>query len=169
MRAECAQNARCPNDAAHAEQPDDNEPDQHYRAEDIADERRSLALHQEQTDQDHDADRNDGRRELGCVELETFDGAQHRDRRRDDAVAVEQRRADQPDDQQRGAPAPGRRMPDIDKRQQRDDAALAAVFGAHDENGVFERDDYDQRPEDHRYDAYDSFRRGCSAGFCGLL
>ena len=42
------------------------------------------------------------------------------------------------------APAPGRRTPHIEKRQQRDDAALAAVVGAHDQDGVFERDDHDQ-------------------------
>ena len=144
-------------------------PDQHYRPEDVADERRSLALNQEQANQDRDADRNDDRRELGCVELEAFHGAEHRDGRRDDAVAIEQRGSDQPDDQQRGAPAPGRRTPDIEKRQQRDDAALAAVVGAHDQDGVFERDDHDQRPEDHRHDAHDGFGRDRSGGICGLL
>ena len=60
-------------------------------------------------------------------------------------------------------------MPDIEKRQQRDDAALAAVVGAHDQDGVFERDDHDQRPEDHRHDAHDGFGRECSAAVCGLL
>ena len=169
MRAECAQDAGCRNDAAQAEHADGDKPDQHHRPEDVADERGSLALDQEQANQDRDADRNDDRRELGCVELETFDGAQHRDGRRDDAVAVEQRGADQPDDQQGGAPASGRRMPDIEKRQQRDDAALAAVVGAHDQDRVFERDDQDQRPEDQRHDAHDGFGRERSAGVCGLL
>ncbi len=169
MRAQCAQDLRCANDPAQAEHADREEPDQHDRPENVADERGSLALNQEQANQDRDADRNDDRRELGCVELEAFHGAQDRDCRRDDAVAIEQRGADQPDDQQRGAPAPGRRTPDIEKRQQRDDAALAAVVGAHDQDGVFERDDHDQRPEDHRYDADDGFGRDRSGGVCGLL
>jgi hypothetical protein len=126
-------------------------------------------LHQEQPNQDRDADRNDDRRELGRVELEAFHGTQHRNGWCDDAVAVEQRGSDQPDDQQRGAPASGRRTPHIEKRQQRDNAALAAVVGAHDQDGVFERDDHDQRPEDHRRDANDGFGRDLSGGICGLL
>jgi hypothetical protein len=44
MRAECAQNAGCPNDAAQAEQADRDEPHQHHRPEDVTDERGSLAL-----------------------------------------------------------------------------------------------------------------------------
>jgi hypothetical protein len=144
MRAQCAQDLRRANDPAHTEHADDEEPYQHDRSEYVADERGSLALHQKQANQDCDADRNDDRRELGCVEFEAFHGTQDRDCRRDDTIAVEQRGADQADDEQGGAPATGRRMPDIEKRQQRDDAALAAVVGAHDQDGVFERDDHDQ-------------------------
>jgi hypothetical protein len=48
-------------------------------------------------------------------------------------------------------------------------AALTAVVGAHDQNGVFERDDHDQRPEDDRHDAHDGFGREWSGGVCGLL
>ncbi len=69
----------------------------------------------------------------------------------------------------RGAPAPGRRMPDIEQRQQRDDAALAALVGAHDQDGVFERDDHDQRPEARRYDARHGFGRDRAGGVRGLL
>src|SRR5580704_6989553 len=52
MRAQCAQYLRCDNDPAQAEHADDEEPYQHYRPEDVADKRRSLALHQEQANQD---------------------------------------------------------------------------------------------------------------------
>ena len=41
------------------------------------------------------------------------------------------------------------------QRHQRQDAALAAVVGAHDQGDVFDRDDQDQRPEDQRQDAED--------------
>ncbi len=51
MRAECAQNAGCPSDAAQAEQADRAEPHQHHRPEDVADERGSLALDQKQANQ----------------------------------------------------------------------------------------------------------------------
>ena len=87
----------------------------------VADELRSFALDQEQADQDREADRNDDARELRRIELQAFDRAEHRDRRRDHAVAVEQRGADQADDEQRGAPASGRGMPGVEQRQQRHD------------------------------------------------
>ena len=105
----------------------------------------------------------------GRVDLETFDSAEYRNRRRDHAVAIEQCGPDQADDEQRGAPAPGRRMPDVKQREQRDDAALAVIVGAQDQNGVFERDDQDDRPEDHRHDAHHGFGRGRPACLDGLL
>ena len=55
------------------------------------------------------------RASCGRVDFETFDCAEHGDRRRDHAVAVEQRGADQPDDEERGAPASGWRMPGIEQ------------------------------------------------------
>ena len=113
VRAECGEDLRCRRDPAQAEHADRDEPDQHDRPENVADECGPLPLNQKQTNQDRDADRDDDRRQLGRVELEAFHGAQHRYCWRDDAVAVEQRGADQPDDEERGAPAPGRRMPDI--------------------------------------------------------
>ena len=48
----------------------------------------TLALNQEQTNEDRDGDGNDHRRERGRIDLQTFDGAEHRDCWRDDAVAV---------------------------------------------------------------------------------
>ena len=92
------------------------------------------------------------RRELGRIELQALNSAEHRDGRRDHAIAVEQRGPDQADDEERGPPASGRGMPGIEQRQHRHDPALAVVIGAHDQDRVFERDDQDQRPEDHRDD-----------------
>ena len=63
----------------------------------------------------------------GVAMLETLDRAEHRDGRRDHAVAVEQRRAEEAEDDRAGtggsaAPLPWPR----DERHQREDAALAA-------------------------------------------
>jgi len=44
------------------------------------------------------------------------------------------------------------------KGQQRENTALALVVGAHDQEDVFDRDDDDQRPENHRQNAEHVFR-----------
>ena len=41
------------------------------------------------------------------------------------------------------------------QRHQRQDATLAAIVRAHDQDDVFQRDDNDQRPEDQRQHAHD--------------
>ena len=46
-------------------------------------------------------------------------------------------------------------MPLEDEREQREDATLAAIVGAHDEDDVLDADDEDQRPDDEREDAVD--------------
>ncbi len=117
MRAQCAQYLRCANDPVQAEHADSEEPYQHDRPENVTDERGSLALNQEETHQDGDADRNDDRRELRCVELEPFHRTQDRYCWRDDAVAIEQRSANQPDNEQGGSPGSGWRTPHVEKRQ----------------------------------------------------
>ena len=83
---------------------------------------------------------------IGC-DVEPFEGAQYRDRRRDDAVAVEQRRPEQSHDDE-GAPAFGPVR--AGHRHQRQDAAFAVVVGAHDEQAIFDGNGNDQRPEDQR-------------------
>ena len=60
-------------------------------------------------------------------------------------------------------------MPGVKQREQRDDAALAVIVGAQDKNSVFERDDQDDRPQDHRHDADHGFGRGCPACLDRLL
>ena len=116
-------------------------------------------LHHEQPDQDDDGQRHHGRRQRRRVDLEAFDRAQHRDRRRDGAVAVEQGGADQSDDQKLGAPGSRLGVAGRQQRQQRHDAAFAAVVGAQDQQRVFERNDQDQRPQDQRHHAEDRLRR----------
>ena len=89
----------------------------------------------------------------GRDDAEALDRAEHGDRRRDHAVAVEHRRAEDAEPDQ--PPAQPRAVLDAARheRRQREDAALAAVVGAHDQRDVLERDDDHQRPEDHRQDA----------------
>ena len=131
-----------------------HEPDDHDRPEDRADAAGAATLHQKQPDQDDDGDRHDERLEDVRRDAKPFDRAQHRDRRRDHAVAVEQRRAEQADrDERRG----GTILPpfDADQRDQRQDAALALVVGAHHEQQVLDRHRDDQRPEDQRQHAED--------------
>ena len=90
----------------------------------------------------------------------------HRDRRRDGAVAVEQRRTDEADHQKLRTPRSRLGIAGVKQRQQCDDAAFAAVVGAQDQERVFERNDQDQRPQDQRDDAEDRLGRDRSA-VCG--
>ncbi|MNI18203.1 hypothetical protein D3C73_716040 [compost metagenome] len=79
-----------------------------------------------------------------------FDCRQHGNRRGDHAVAIEQRRTDQPANHQKAAQLrmPCRRPPR--QRGQGHDPAFALVVGAQDEHHVLDRHDPDQRPEDQR-------------------
>ena len=72
---------------------------------------------QEQADEDRDRERNDHRRKRGRVDLQAFNGAEHRDSRRDHAIAIEQGGADQADDEQGCARAAAGRVPGVKKRK----------------------------------------------------
>ncbi|MGY4351861.1 hypothetical protein ACVWXM_008354 [Bradyrhizobium sp. GM7.3] len=73
-RAERRQHRRRLDDAVDAERCQHEEPGQHHRSEDAADEAGALLLHHEQSDQDDDGHGHNRRRERGCVDLQTFDG-----------------------------------------------------------------------------------------------
>ena len=147
------QNAGRARNPAQAEDREHQEPDQHHRTEDAADEGCSLPLDEEENGQDDDRDRHDQRCELRRVELQALDGAQHRNRWRDRAVAIEERRPDQAEHQNERAPAAWRRIAGVEQGEHGHDAALATVVGAQDQDGVFQRDDEDQGPEHEREDA----------------
>jgi hypothetical protein len=53
----------------------------------------TAALHREQPDQNHQRQWQDELVEGGCDQLEAFHGRKHGNGRRDDAVAIEQRRS----------------------------------------------------------------------------
>ena len=81
----------------------------------------------------------------------TFDRGKHRQRRRDDGIAVEQRRADDAEqrDDAGGLADPADRA--RGQRHQRQRAALAVIVGAQQDEHVFQGDDDEQRPQDQRH------------------
>ena len=100
--------------------------------------------------------------EGGRRELQALDRGQHRDRRRDDRVAEEHRRADHAEHQHERRTPPDRAE---GERDQRERAALAVIVGAQQDQHVFDRDDDDQRPQDHREHAEHDLARdraGCA-------
>ena len=81
------------------------------------------------------------RSKSGFEHLQTFDRAQHRDRRRDQRVAVEQRRAEHAERHRAARPGLGRAEALLDERDQRKDAAFAVIVGAHDHREVLHAHD----------------------------
>ena len=95
---------------------------------------------------------------LGRDDLQALDGREHRDRRRDHPVAVEQRRPEDAERHEHGlrrAAVEAQPEP-LDERDEGHDPALAVVVGAHDEGHVLDRDDDRDRPEDERDHAVDA-------------
>ena len=105
---------------------------------------------EEQRGQQHEGDRNDIGLEERRRDLEPLDRAQHRDRGRDDAVAVEQRGADKPRGHDPQIALLGAVARAQHQRGQSQQPALAAVIRTHDDKDIFDRDDQRQRPHDQR-------------------
>ena len=136
-------------DATHAEGRDHGEPDGHHGPEQPRDGAGAEALPDEQGDDDRDRDRHDQVTDRRSGGLDTLDGRENRDRRRDHAVAEEERRAEDPEGRQcelRSAATVDTAPPD--ERDQRHDPAVAVVVGTHHEQDIGDRDDDRHRPED---------------------
>jgi hypothetical protein len=157
LRVERADDRRVARDLGGAEQPDRDEPHDDDRAEQPADPSGAAALGDEQHDQQHQGHRQDIGRQCRGLDLEALDRAQHRDRRSQHAVAVEQGGAEQPGPQHPAPRPPGAGAQG--EHGQRQDAALAAVVGAHQHEHVFERHHQGQGPGDQRQHAVDAHRR----------
>ena len=129
------------------------EPDHHDRAEQSRDFCRAARLHRKQHKQDHDRQRHDVSVKCRRRDVDAFDCGQHRKRRRDDGVAIEQRGADDAEQRNNACgfahAADGARG----QRHQGQRAALAVVVGAQQDHDVFQRDDDEERPQDQRHDA----------------
>ena len=158
-RVEGPEDRRVAHHLRDAERRDGREPEEHHGPEEAADSGRAAALDEKQSDDDDDRRGDDVGGEERRRHVEALDGAEHRDGRRDDAVAVEQRRPEDADHDQPRALAFAHDLDGRRQRRQREDAALAAVVGAQDEDAILDRDDEDQRPEDERHHAEDVLRR----------
>ena len=131
------------------------EPHQHDRTEQLSDGRRAVPLDQEECHQHADADRHDESCQPGRDDLHAFQRTEYRDRRRDDAIPVEQRGSENAQQQQCHAPLRGTSGGVRRECRQRHDAAFAAVVCPQDEEHVLQRHDEHQCPEDHRRSADD--------------
>jgi hypothetical protein len=144
-RVERGEDRRRADDSRDAEHREGREPRERERAEQPSDAARAAVLQEEQAAQDRDRDRDHPGGERRRLQLEPLDRAQDGDRGRDDAVAVEEGGADDPDRRQdRAASLAGRTAGD--EREEGEDAALAPVVRLHDDAQVLDRDDHDQRP-----------------------
>ena len=88
-------------------------------------------------------------------QLQALDRRHDRDRRRDDRVAGEQRRAGDAEQEIPASNAPPRA--DCASAIKRQRAALAAIVGSHQEDDIFDRDGEDQRQDQQRDRADDRF------------
>ena len=126
-----------------------------------ADSRRALELDGEQRGQKPDGDRDDDLRQGRSRDLQTFDGGDDADRRRDHAVAEQQSRSQHQRPQQQPHAA---LLVFMQQAVEREQAALAVVLRAQDENGVFDRDDDGDGPDHQRNAAQYLVRRLRGAG-----
>jgi hypothetical protein len=92
--------------------------------------------------------------------LQAFERRQHRDRRRDGAVAIDQRRAEQTDGNDGGS------LPLLhpQQRHQSQNAAFAVIVDAHGERDIFHAGDDEQRPQHQRQRAQDHGGIGRASG-----
>ena len=111
---------------------------------------RAAPLDREQHDDDAERHRQHGALETRIQDLHAFDRAQHRDGRRDQRVAIEQRRAEHAERDRAARPGFGGAEALLHQRDQREDAAFAVVVGAHDDREVLHADDDREAPEDQR-------------------
>ncbi len=131
--------------------PEHDEPDQHHRSEDIADVPCALVLKPKQHRKNSARQPGHVVRETRIDRNKTLGRSQHRNRRRDDPVAIQQRRADQDHDHRcPQAFLPGRFLAGLQQRQQRKDAALALVVRFGHEKQILHAHHQHQRPEDQR-------------------
>ena len=134
-----------------------HEPDDHDRSEHLADPTGAPALHGEDADDDGHGNRDDVGGERVAVDLQALDGREHRDRRGDHAVAVQQGGTEEAEEQQEARPDRGlcgdaaSRFVVVrlvgQERSEGEDSAFAVVVGAHHEEQVLDADDDDERPE----------------------
>ena len=158
------QHARLADDLAQSEHAERREPDEHHGAEHRPDPRRPATLQQEQPDEDHQCHGKHPAGQLRSRNLEPLDGAEHGDRRREGSVRVQERRAENAqDDHDAAGRKPPRQATTVHKRHQGEHTAFALVVGANDHDVILDGDDDHERPEHHRHDAEHVARRDADA------
>ena len=94
LRVEGRQDLRRVDDGAKAEEADRDEPQHHDRAEEAPDLLGAAALDRKKRDEDHERAWHHQSLQAGVDDRESLDRAQHRDRGRDERIAIEERRAE---------------------------------------------------------------------------
>src|SRR5450759_414140 len=165
QRIRRSENLRAQQNLGQSESPDRHEPNDHHGPEYPPDLGGAVLLEEEKPSEYRDGEGEYQVLRLRSHHFQTCHGAQHRDRRRDHAIAVEQRRSDQ-SQRDDSLAAQGVRVAPLllkNERQQRENSALAIVVRPHDEDDVLDADDDYQRPDDQRQNAVDVFRRRSEA------
>src|ERR1051325_932179 len=145
-----SQDDRRADDPTDAEDRENEKPDHHHGAEQASDACSTAALHDEKPDQDRQRQRYDERFERMTDDAETFNRTQHRNRRRQHPVAVEQGKSQDGTEADQHLDAPPKSRRAVRESGKGQDAAFAVVVGAHDEDDVFQRHDDEESPQDQR-------------------
>ena len=132
--------------APHAQCADHQEPQRHDWPESIADPRGPLRLNGEQPNQHRHGRGQHVSIEGGRHDLQSFQRREHRDRRRDGAVAIDQGGAEQANGHYGGALAAFH----AEQRHQSENAAFAIVVDAHGDVHILDGRDDDQCPDHQR-------------------
>ena len=132
------------------------EPEQHDGAKDAADLPGPAALDGKQQCDESERNGKDVRIEEIRGQRQSFDCAQHRNGRSDDAVAIEKRDADQAERcDETQAFAQVHRVRSLAERHQGEHAPFPVIVRLHHKQEILNGDHEDQRPYDQRNDAED--------------
>ena len=163
-RIDCSEHRRVVTDVQPARDCNRDEPDHHDGTEHGGHFCSAAALRREQRDQNDDRERHNKFGEGRAGELEPFNRRKDRNRRRDHGIAEKHRSADDANNGNKcGAPAKRPRR----QRRQRQRSALAVIVGAKQDQNIFQRDRYDERPHDQRQHAEHDFARHHLIVACG--
>ena len=156
-----------PENGQQSEEADGAEPQNHNRAEHLADDRGAMPLHEKKPDQDQAGQWNDvSGRGIGS-HIEPFNGRKHGNGRSNDPVTVQEGGARGTQHSEHCPSFPIFFQRSLQAGKERKDTAFAFVVGLHDENNILQTNHKHQRPEDQRKDAENIDWRGRDAMAAG--
>ena len=140
------------NNSPQAENAQRDEPHHHDGPEHFADGRGAVRLNEEQENQNTDRRRHHIVLQAARYDGKPFQGGQHRNRRGNNPVSVNERCPEQADrdDDRALAVADAETFPPSDQRHERHDPAFAMIVDLHGDADIFDRGDDDKRPENKR-------------------